>query len=76
MDCSGWSTTPQARDVCCIEVLTQVSAVNRALQGVALGLLDEHVRCCVTDAAARSDKQRADFMVAEASRAIEGLVKS
>jgi CsoR family transcriptional regulator, copper-sensing transcriptional repressor len=34
----------------CIEVLTQVSAVTRALQEVALGLLDDHVRHCVLDA--------------------------
>ncbi|UQA96914.1 metal-sensitive transcriptional regulator [Streptomyces halobius] len=38
----------------CIDVLTQISAVTRALQEVALGLLDEHVRNCVADAA-RSD---------------------
>ena len=38
----------------CIDVLTQVSAVTRALQEVAVGLLDEHVRHCVLDAA-RSD---------------------
>jgi DNA-binding FrmR family transcriptional regulator len=31
----------------CIDVLTQVSAVNRALQEVAIGLLDDHVRHCV-----------------------------
>ena len=35
----------------CIDVLTQVSAVNRALQEVAVGLLDDHVRHCVLDAA-------------------------
>jgi DNA-binding FrmR family transcriptional regulator len=35
----------------CIDVLTQVSAVNRALQEVALGLLDDHLRHCVVDAA-------------------------
>jgi DNA-binding FrmR family transcriptional regulator len=38
----------------CIEVLTQVSAATRALQQVALGLLDDHLRHCVLDAA-RSD---------------------
>lgn len=38
----------------CIDVLTQVSAVTRALQEVAVGLLDDHVRHCVLDAA-RSD---------------------
>ena len=38
----------------CIDVLTQVSAVTRALHEVAVGLLDDHVRHCVLDAA-RSD---------------------
>jgi DNA-binding FrmR family transcriptional regulator len=35
----------------CIDMLTQISAVTRALQEVALGLLDDHVRHCVLDAA-------------------------
>lgn len=35
----------------CIDVLTQISAITRALQEVALGLLDDHVRHCVLDAA-------------------------
>jgi DNA-binding FrmR family transcriptional regulator len=39
------------QDRYCIDVLTQVSAVTRALQEVALGLLDDHVRHCVLDAA-------------------------
>lgn len=34
----------------CIDVLTQISAVTRALQEVALGLLDDHIRNCVLDA--------------------------
>ena len=38
----------------CIDVLTQISAATRALQEVALGLLDDHLRHCVLDAA-RSD---------------------
>jgi DNA-binding FrmR family transcriptional regulator len=38
----------------CIDVLTQVSAATRALHEVALGLLDDHLRHCVVDAA-RSD---------------------
>jgi len=37
-------------DVYCIDVLTQVSAVTRALQAVALGLLEEHLGHCVTEA--------------------------
>lgn len=36
----------------CIDVLTQVSATTRALQAVSLGLLDEHLKHCVSDAIA------------------------
>ncbi len=38
------------QDRYCIDVLTQISAVTRALQEVALGLLDDHIRNCVLDA--------------------------
>jgi CsoR family transcriptional regulator, copper-sensing transcriptional repressor len=62
------------RDVYCIDVLTQVSAASRALQGVALGLLDEHVRHCVRNAT--GDSEDAERMVTEATRAIERLVRS
>jgi DNA-binding FrmR family transcriptional regulator len=41
-----------AEDRYCIDVLTQISAVTRALQQVALGLLDDHMRHCVLDAVA------------------------
>lgn len=63
-------------DSYCIDVLTQVSAVTKALQSVAVGLLDEHMRHCVADAARGDDKARADEMVTEATRAIERLVKA
>jgi CsoR family transcriptional regulator, copper-sensing transcriptional repressor len=63
-------------DQYCIDVLTQVSAATRALQGVAVGLLDEHVRHCVADAARSDDAARADAMVTEATKAIERLVRS
>ena len=62
-------------DTYCIDVLTQISAVTKALQGVAVGLLDEHVRHCVRDAASESPEQ-ADAMIEEATRAIERLVRS
>ncbi|HEX6424194.1 MAG TPA: metal-sensitive transcriptional regulator, partial [Acidimicrobiales bacterium] len=39
-------------DTYCIDVLTQISAVTSALQSVAVGLLDEHLHHCVTDAVA------------------------
>src|SRR6266516_1312155 len=38
------------QDAYCIDVLTQIAAATRALQGVARGLLDEHLRSCVIDA--------------------------
>lgn len=63
-------------DTYCIDVLTQVSAATKALQAVALGLLDEHVRHCVTRALADGDEERLGEMVAEATRAIERLVKA
>jgi len=48
----------------CIEVLTQVSAVTRALHEVALGLLDDHVRHCVADAV-RDDAGEGEQKLAE-----------
>ena len=60
----------------CIDVLTQVAAVTRALQGVALGLLDQHLRHCVHDAAVGDDQEHADAMVTEATQAIERLIKA
>ncbi|MGH9244302.1 MAG: metal-sensitive transcriptional regulator [Acidimicrobiales bacterium] len=65
-----------AEDTYCIDILTQISAINRALQSVAVGLLDEHVRHCVRDAAVGDDAERADDMITEATRAIERLVKT
>ena len=62
-------------DTYCIDVLTQVNAVNAALKGVALGLLDEHVRHCVREATEAGDAARADRMVTEATKAIERLVR-
>ena len=62
-------------DAYCIDVLTQISAATRALQGVALELLDEHLSHCVRDAL-RADGEGADDKVAEASAAIARLVKS
>jgi CsoR family transcriptional regulator, copper-sensing transcriptional repressor len=63
-------------DTYCIDVLTQVSAATRALQSVAVGLLDDHLRHCVTDAVSSGGEDEAERLVSEASRAIERLVKS
>ncbi|MGB0112296.1 MAG: metal-sensitive transcriptional regulator [Ilumatobacteraceae bacterium] len=62
-------------DEYCIDVLTQVSAATKALQSVALGLVDEHLRHCVAGAMA-SDPEEADRLITEATKAIERLVKS
>jgi CsoR family transcriptional regulator, copper-sensing transcriptional repressor len=59
----------------CIDVLTQISAVTKALQAVALELLDEHLAHCVKDAIADGGPE-ADEKVAEASAAIARLVKA
>ncbi len=64
-----------ADDTYCIDVLTQVSAVTKALQAVSLGLLEDHVGHCVVDAARDSDEE-AEAKVREASDAIARLVRS
>lgn len=62
-------------DQYCIDILTQVASVTRALQSVALGLLDEHLAHCVTEAVAQGGDQ-AEAKVREASEAIARLVRS
>jgi CsoR family transcriptional regulator, copper-sensing transcriptional repressor len=62
-------------DQYCIDVLTQVSAATKALQAVALGLLDEHLSHCVVDAVAAGGEER-DTKLEEASAAIARLVRS
>ncbi len=59
-------------DKYCIDILTQVSSVTKALQGVAVGLLDEHIRHCVMEAAANGD----DSKVSEATAAIQRLLRA
>jgi DNA-binding FrmR family transcriptional regulator len=62
-------------DVYCIDILTQISAATRALQGVALELLDRHLDHCVRDAI-RVGGPEAEAKIAEASSAIARLVKA
>jgi DNA-binding FrmR family transcriptional regulator len=62
-------------DTYCIDVLTQVAAVTKALQAVSLGLLEDHVAHCVVDAARTSDDE-AQAKVREAADAIARLVRS
>jgi DNA-binding FrmR family transcriptional regulator len=53
----------------CIDILTQVSAMTKALQSVALGLLEEHMSHCLVEG-------EAEEKVREASEAIARLVRS
>jgi DNA-binding FrmR family transcriptional regulator len=62
-------------DKYCIDILTQVSAATRALQSVALGLMEDHLGHCVAEAAAEGGEV-ADAKVREASEAIARLVRS
>ena len=59
----------------CIDILTQVSALTKALESVALGLLDDHLRHCVMDAAIEGGPA-ADAKLSEAADAIARLVRS
>jgi len=59
----------------CIDVLQQISAATRALQGVALHLLDEHLTHCVVHAVESGGAEK-DAKLREASAAIAQLVKS
>ncbi|RDI26530.1 metal-sensitive transcriptional regulator [Lentzea flaviverrucosa] len=63
------------QDEYCIDVLTQISAATRALQAVSLGLLDEHLKHCVSQAMTEGGTE-ADAKIAEASDAIARLVRS
>jgi DNA-binding FrmR family transcriptional regulator len=62
-------------DAYCIDVLTQISAATKALQAVALGLLEDHLGHCVAHAIEAGGPE-ADDKVREASAAIARLVRS
>ena len=59
----------------CIDILTQVSAMTKALHAVSLGLLEEHLGHCVVQAARSSDDE-AEQKITEAMDAIARLVRS
>ncbi|MCP3817849.1 metal-sensitive transcriptional regulator [Streptomyces sp. A3M-1-3] len=62
-------------DKYCIDILTQVSAATRALEAVALALLDEHLRHCVAQAVQEGGDVSTEKL-GEASAAIARLVRS
>ena len=62
-------------DVYCIDVLTQISAATKALEAVALNLLEGHLHHCVHDAIA-SGGPDAEAKITEAAQAVRRLVRS
>ncbi|WP_249937432.1 metal-sensitive transcriptional regulator [Gordonia sp. GAMMA] len=62
-------------DQYCIDILTQISAATSALQGLALALLDDHIRHCVVQAA-QSDPDELTTKLDEATAAIARLVRA
>ena len=62
-------------DQYCINILDQVSATTRALQAVAMNLLDDHLSHCVAEALAEGGPS-ADAKIKEAQEAIRRLVRS
>jgi len=69
-------------DTYCIDVLTQVAAVSKSLQGVGVHLLHDHLQHCVAGAAAGTGSAGTgapggvDALVDEATRAVERLLRS
>lgn len=55
----------------CIDVLTQINAAQAALKGVAMGLLDDHVRHCVRDSIRRREgDEKVEELVAAVARMV------
>ncbi len=63
------------QDRYCIEVLDQISATTRALQSVAIELLDDHIGHCVANAISEGGDAK-DDKISEATAAIARLVRS
>jgi DNA-binding FrmR family transcriptional regulator len=61
-------------DTYCIDVLTQIASVTKALQGVGMGLLDEHIRHCVRDAAVGDAEF--DAKVQEVTTAVSRMLRT
>jgi CsoR family transcriptional regulator, copper-sensing transcriptional repressor len=60
----------------CIDVLTQISAVSKALEGLALEVLDDHVKHCVSGAVASGDETAAAEKTAELMAAVQRFARA
>lgn len=63
-------------DTYCIDVLTQIASVTKALQGVGMGLLDEHIRHCVKEAADQPGDDPFDAKVEEVMAAVGRMLRT
>ena len=64
-----------ADDAYCVDILTQISAVQTALEQVAVRVLDGHVRHCVADAVSGDDPAEADAKLDELMAAVSRFSK-
>jgi len=60
----------------CIDILTQIAAVNTALEAVALKILDEHVRHCVAGALSAGDEREAHVKTEELLAAVQRFART
>ena len=63
-------------DAYCVDILTQVAAVQTALEQVAIRVLDGHVRGCVADAVAGDDGAEADVKLDELMAAVQRFARA
>ncbi|MDN6411759.1 MAG: metal-sensitive transcriptional regulator, partial [Yaniella sp.] len=62
-------------DTYCIDLLTQISAVNKAMHSLSLGLVTDHMNHCVTEAVASGDEEVITEKVQEVSTTIGRLLR-
>jgi DNA-binding FrmR family transcriptional regulator len=60
----------------CIDILTQLGAIDTALEAVALKVLEEHVQHCVAGAIASGDREDADEKIRELVEAVQRFAKT
>ena len=60
----------------CTDILTQIAAVNTALESLALKVLDDHVNHCVADAIASGDEKAADRKTKELLQAVQRFART
>jgi DNA-binding FrmR family transcriptional regulator len=60
----------------CIDILTQIGAVNTALESLAFKVLDDHVNHCVADAVTSGDRQAAERKTRELLDAVQRFART